>query len=135
MLEFALKPGRNPLGDAGLDLAFGVDQRVGAKPLDRRRGRQDRSRATAGIDEPAHQVLVRPRPLRFFAEPVAELTRRTARKGAESVQPAQVGKMLVAGLGPHRVIGEFVPVQVELASDEIHDGRGNELSASAGGPG
>ena len=58
------------------------------------------------------------RPLRFFAEPVAELTRRTAREGSESVQPAQVGKMLVPGLGPHRVVGEFVPVQVELASDE-----------------
>ena len=30
--------------------------------------------------------------------------------------------MLVPGLGPHRVVGEFVPVQVELASDEIHVG-------------
>ena len=36
--------------------------------------------------------------------------------------------MLVSGLGPHRVVGEFVPIQVELASDEIHDGRRNELA-------
>ena len=36
--------------------------------------------------------------------------------------------MLVPGLGPHRVVGEFVPVQVELVSDEIHDGRRNELT-------
>ena len=36
-----------------------VDQRVGADPLGRRRGRQDGSRVTAGLDEPAHQVLVR----------------------------------------------------------------------------
>ena len=54
MLEFAPKPGRNPLGDAGFDPAFRVDQRVGADPLDRRRGRQDGSRVTAGLDEPAH---------------------------------------------------------------------------------
>ncbi len=38
--------------------------------------------------------------------------------------------MLVAGLGPHRVVGEVVPVQVELASDEIHDGRRHELTRS-----
>ena len=38
--------------------------------------------------------------------------------------------MLVPGLGPHRVVGEFVPVQVELVSDEIHDGRRNELTLS-----
>ena len=126
MLQFAPKPGRNPLGDAGFDLAFGVDQRVGADPLDCRRGRQDRSRAPAGTDEPARQVLVRPRQRRLFAEPVAELTRRAAR--AESVQPAQLGKMLVPGLGPHRVVGQFVPVHVELATD--HDRRRNELARS-----
>ena len=45
MLQFTPKPGRNPLGNAGFDPAFRVDQRVGAKPLDRRRGRQDRTRA------------------------------------------------------------------------------------------
>ena len=56
-----------------------------------------------------------------FAEPVSELTRRAAREGPESVQAAQLGKMLVPGLGPDRVVGELVPVQVELASDEIHD--------------
>ena len=38
--------------------------------------------------------------------------------------------MLVPGLGPHRVVGEFIPVQVELVSDEIHDGRRNELARS-----
>ena len=130
ILEVAPKPGRNPLGDAGFDPAFRVDQRVGANPLDRRRGRQDGSRVTAGLDEPAHQVLVRLRPWRFFAEPVPELMRRAAREGPESVQAAQFGKMLVPCLGPHRVVGEFVPIQVELASDEIHDGRRNELTRS-----
>ena len=54
--------------------------------------------------------------MRFFAEPVAELTHRTAREGSESVQPAQLGKMFVPGLGPHRVVGEFVPVQVERST-------------------
>ena len=83
-----------------------------------------------GLDEPAHQILVRLRPLRFFAEPVAELACRPAREGPESVQGAQFGKMLVPGLGPHRVVGELVPNQVELASDEIHDGRRNELARS-----
>ena len=39
-------------------------------------------------------------------------------------------KMLVPGLGPHRVVGELVPNQVELASDEIHDGRRNKLARS-----
>ena len=106
MLKVAPKPGRNPLGDAGFDPAFRVDQRVGADPLDRRRRRQDGSRVTAGLDKPAHQVLVRLRPWRFFAEPVPELMRRAAREGPESVQAAQFAKMLVSGLGPHRVVGE-----------------------------
>ena len=48
---------------------------------------------------------------------VAELPRRAAREGPESVQAAQLGKMLMPGLGPHRVVGELVPVQVELASE------------------
>ena len=39
------------------DPAFRVDQRVGAEPLDRRRGRPDGSRTPAGLDEPADQVL------------------------------------------------------------------------------
>ena len=39
--------------------------------------------------------------------------RRAAREGPESVQAAQFGKMLVPCLGPHRVVGEFVPIQVE----------------------
>ena len=42
------KPGRHAIGDAGLDPAFRVDERIGAEPLDRRRGRQDGPRATAG---------------------------------------------------------------------------------------
>ena len=67
MLKVAPKPGRDPLGDAGFDLAFRVDQRVGAEPLDRRRGRQDGSRAMTGLDEPAHQILVRLRPSRLSA--------------------------------------------------------------------
>ena len=53
MLEVAPKPGRDPLGDASFDPALCVNQRVGAEPLDRRRGRQDGSRASAGVDEPA----------------------------------------------------------------------------------
>ena len=130
MFQCAPKPGRNPLGDAGFDPAFGIDQRVGAQPLDRRRDRQDRSCLPAGIDEPARQVLVRPRQRRLFAEPVVELTRRGARERPESVQPAQLGKMLVPGLGAHRVVGELVPVQIELAADELHDRRRNELPRS-----
>ena len=86
------------------------------KPLDRRRGRQDGSRAAAGLDEPAHQVLVRLRVFRFFSEPLDELTRRTAREGSESVKAAQLGKMLVPGCGSNRVVGEVVPVHVELAA-------------------
>ena len=72
--------------------------------------------------------LISPRQRCLFAEPVAELTRRVIREGPESVQPAQLGKMLVPGLGPHRVVGQFVPVEVELAADEIHHRRRNELA-------
>ena len=133
MLEVAPKPGRDPLGDARFDPALRVDQRVGAEPLDRRRGRQDGSRAAAGIDEPAHQVLVRLRLFPFFSEPLDELTRRTAREGPESVQAAQLSKMLVPGLGPDRVVGEVVPVQVELASDE--NPRRPAARTRPGGPG
>ena len=76
------------------------------------RGRQDRLCLSAGVDEPACQLLVRPRQRRLFAEPVVELTRRATRERPESVQPAQLGEMFVPGLGPHRVVGEVVPVQV-----------------------
>ena len=130
MLEVSPEPGRDPLGDARFDPALRVHQRVGAEPLDRRRGREDGSRVTADLDEPAHQVLVRLRLFRFVAEPLDELTRRAAREGPESVQTAQLGQMLVPGLGPHRVVGEVVPVHVELVSDEIHDGRRHELARS-----
>ena len=67
----------------------------------------DRLCLSAGVDEPACQLLVRPRQRRLFAE------------RPESVQPAQLGEMFVPGLGPHRVVGEVVPVQVELAADGI----------------
>ena len=96
--------------------------------LDRRRGRQDGPRAPAGLDEPPDQVLVRLRLRRFFVEPLDELTRRAAREGPESVQAAQLRQMLVPGLGPHRVVAELLSVQVELAADEVHDRRGNELA-------
>ena len=87
---------------------------VGFRPLPQTT--RDGSRTSAGVDEPADQVLVRARLLRFFVEPISELTRRAAREGPEAVQAAQLGKMLVPGLGPDRVVGELVPVQVELAS-------------------
>ena len=97
--------------------ALRVHQRVGAEPLDRRRGRQDGSRVTAGLDEPAHQVLVR---LRLF--PLRRGSRSTSSratppgKDRNPYKTAQFGQMLVPGLGPHRVVGELVPVQVELAA-------------------
>ena len=116
------------VADAAFDPAFRVDERVGAEALDRRRGRQDGPRAPAGLDEPPDQVLVRLRLRCFFVEPFDELTRRAAREGPEAVQAAQLRQMLVPGLGPHRVVAELLPVQVELAADEVHDRRGNELA-------
>ena len=92
-------------------------------------GRMVRVR-TAGRDEPAHQVLVRLSLFCLLAEPLEELTRRAAREGPESVQAAQLGKMFVPGCGSNRVVGELVPVHVELAPDEIHDGRRHELARS-----
>ena len=131
MLKVSPKPGRDPLGDARFDPALRVHQRVGAEPLDRRRGRQDGSRVSRQAStNPAHQVLVRLRVFRFVGEPLDELTRRAAREVPESVQTAQFGQMLVPDLGPHRVVGELVPVQVELAADETHDGRRHELAGS-----
>ena len=38
--------------------------------------------------------------------------------------------MVVPGCGSDRVVGELVPGHVELASDEIHDGRRHELARS-----
>ena len=62
----------------------------------------------------------------------SRFTRRVVREGQKSVQTgaARLGKMLVPGLGPHRVVGQFVPVEVELAADEIHHRRRNELARS-----
>ena len=75
MLEVSAEPGRDPLGDARFDPALRVHQRVGAERLDRRRGREDGSRVTAGLDEPVHQVLVRLRLFRFVAEPLRRAQR------------------------------------------------------------
>ena len=135
MLEVAPKPGRDPLGDARFDPALRVDQRV------RRRAARSSSWPAGWFAcvgrprRPAHQVLVRLRLFRFLSDPLDELTRRAAREGPESVQASQLGKMLVPGLGPHRVVGEVVPVHVELASDEIHDGRRHELAGASRRPG
>ncbi len=87
-----------------------------------------RNAAPTGLDEPPDQVLVRLRLRCFFVEPLDELTRRAAREGPESVQAAQLRQMLVPGLGPHRVVAELLPVQMELAADEVHDPRRNELA-------
>ena len=130
MLEVAPQPGRDPLGDARLDPALRVHQRVGAEPRDRRRGRQDGRVSRQASTNLCTKVFVRLRLFRFVAEPLDELTRRAAREGPESVQTAQLGQMLVPGLGLHRVVGELVPVEVELAADETHDGRWHELARS-----
>ncbi len=58
-------PGRGPLRDAGFD------QRVGAEPLDRRRGGQDGSRATrrTSTNLLTRSLVATAPPLRSFAEP------------------------------------------------------------------
>ena len=82
-------PAGRPMGDpepelrretsAPIPRPFPVDQRVGAEPLDRCPGRQNGSRATAGPSTNLRtRSFVRLRPLRIFAEPVAELTCRGA---------------------------------------------------------
>lgn len=53
---------RHPLGDARLDTAFRVYERIGAQPLDRCRRGQDGPGTMALVDEPAHEVLVRRTP-------------------------------------------------------------------------
>ena len=93
-------------------------------------GRVARTAAKVRARRGLSPKLASRRATRRIAEPVCELTRCAAREGPESVQAPQLGKMLVPGLGPHRVVGEVVPVQVELASDEIHDGRRHELARS-----
>ncbi len=133
VLEVASKPGRNPFGDAHFDPAFRVDRRVGG-PLGRRRGRQDGSRAATGLDEPAHQVVVRLLPLRFFAEPVSDLTRRTAEKDWNPCKRRGSARMIAPGLGPRHVVGEFVPVQVELPSDKPTTTGGTNPPGTSSGP-
>ena len=60
------------------DPAFRVDQRVGAEPLDRRRGRQDGSRTPAGSRRTCGPGPLRP--WRFFAEPIRH--RRASRSAS-----------------------------------------------------
>ena len=121
---------RNPVGDACLNSAFRVHERIRAEPLDRRRRWQDRPRAPALVDEPAHEVLVRPREFGLAAETVPDCARRAAREGPEPVQPVQFGKVIVAGFGPCRVVREVVPVEAKLAADEVHDRGRHELARS-----
>ena len=79
LFQGAPKLGRNPLGDAGFDPPFGVDQRGGARAaLPASWSAGSSACAPADIDEPAHQVLVRARQRRLFVQPVAELKSRVA---------------------------------------------------------
>ena len=65
---------------------------------------------TAGLDEPAAPGPRSTAPVALSSRSRSPSSRaRAARQGPESVQAAQFGKMLVPGLGPHRVGGEDGP--------------------------
>ena len=102
MLEVSPKPERDPLGDACFDPPLRIHQRAGAEPLC---SASSRSRSTSSRAAPPEGDR---NPYR----------RRSSARGS------------CRGLGPHRIVGELVPVEVELAADETHGGRRHELAGS-----
>ena len=82
MLAIAPKSGGtapgDPSFDPSIDPALRVDHLVGADPRDRRRGRQDGSRVTRGLHEPARQTLARLCLFRLFG--AADLRAHASRR-------------------------------------------------------
>ena len=118
MLEVAPQPGRHPARRCGL--------RSGAP---RRRARPAGWPACAG--RPRRTSGPGPR-----STAPAVLLRGAARRAHAPRRPRRTGSRRCgatppdarAGLGPHRVVAELLPVQMELAADEVHGRRGNELA-------
>src|SRR3546814_3732890 len=89
---------RDAMGDKILDPALGLNQRIGAKALDRRGAGKDRAGAATLRNEATGKILIRCRRLGFPSDTFAQIPCAPPRKGAIAVDSAKVRKMLVPGL-------------------------------------
>ena len=86
------------MGDKILDPALGLNQRIGAKALDRRGAGKDRAGAATLRNEATGKILILCRRLGFPSDPFAQIPCAPPRKGAIAVDSAKVRQMLVPGL-------------------------------------
>src|SRR3546814_4332469 len=75
-----------------------LNQRIGAKALDRRGAGKDRAGAATLRNEATGKILIRCRRLGFPSDPFAQIPCAPPRKGAIAVDSAKVRQMLVPGL-------------------------------------
>ena len=130
MLEVSPKPGRDPLGDARFDPALRV------QPGRRRRAARPSSRPAGWFachGRPRRTCAPGPRstapvPLRRGAARRAHARRRPRKTGIRRNGAARPDAR--AGFRPAPRSRRARPVQVELATDETHDGRRHELAGS-----
>src|SRR3546814_2564676 len=81
-----------------LPISLGLNQRIGAKALDRRGAGKDRAGAATLRNEATGKILIRCRRLGFPSDPFAQIPCAPPRKGAIAVDSAKVRQMLVPGL-------------------------------------
>src|SRR3546814_16932985 len=81
------------MGDKILDPALGLNQRIGAKALDRRGAGKDRAGAATLRNEATGKILIRCRRLGFPSDPFAQIPCAPPRKGAIAVDSAKVRQM------------------------------------------
>src|SRR3546814_2497262 len=107
------------MGDKILDPALGLNQRIGAKALDRRGAGKDRAGAATLRNEATGKILIRCRRLGFPSDPFAQIPCAPPRKGAIAVDSAKVRQMLVPGLLARGIEELIVAGQAELGRDAI----------------
>ena len=120
------------MGDKILDPALGLNQRIGAKALDRRGAGKDRAGAATLRNEATGKILIRCRRLGFPSDPFAQIPCAPPRKGAIAVDSAKVRQMLVPGLLARGIEERREPAAVEVLRPALR--RHVPLVVACGGP-
>src|SRR3546814_13492895 len=96
------------MGDKILDPALGLNQRIGAKALDRRGAGKEREGAATRRNEATGKILIRCRRLGFPSAPFAQIPCAPPRQGAIAVDSPKIRQMRVTGFLPGGLVGLIV---------------------------
>ena len=114
--------------DGAIDLAFRRDKRIRTEALDDGYTLKDGPGPAALIDKPAGQIMVGGRVLRLTRKPSLQLTCAVTGKHLETVELAEVVKMLLTGLTPSGVGKDLIPGHAQLGPNKPDDGLRDHLA-------